>query len=83
MQDLKHSSRSGRPSVTQKQRIDDYTEAELLDLVLWIQSDQVLRSDEQIMSDLLPELGFQRRGSRILERLSDLILKWRRDGLLR
>ena len=74
--------RSPRPAISQKPRIIDYSDGELQALVLWIQSDQVLRSDEEIITILMPELGFQRRGSRISERLFELIQACRHRGLM-
>ena len=76
------STRTPRPAIGQKPRIIDYSDGELQALVLWIQSDQVLRSDEDIITILMPELGFQRRGSRISERLTELIQACRNRGLM-
>lgn len=38
---------------------------ELIEMINWIASDGRLRTDEEIIDELLPELGFQRRGTRI------------------
>jgi hypothetical protein len=62
--------------------INDYSDQELIDLILWLQSDGVLRSDDEIVSAMLPELGFRRRGARIVSRLSEIISHCRRDGLI-
>ncbi len=75
-------ARAPRPVIGQKPRIGDYSDDELQLLVLWIQSDQVLRNNEEIITALLPELGFQRRGPRINERLTGLIQTYRRRGLV-
>ena len=57
--------RGTRPNVPKRSKIDDYTQAELMSLIRWILSDGCLRSDEEILKVMLPELGFKRRGSRI------------------
>jgi hypothetical protein len=38
---------------------------ELAELVKWIGSDGRLRTDDQIIAELVPMLGFARRGARI------------------
>ena len=66
-------ARGVRPAVTQRQTINDYSDQELKDLILWLQSDGVLRNDVEIVSAMLPELGFRRKGVRIVSRLSEII----------
>ncbi len=48
-----------------KDKIDDYTQAELVALIRWLLSDGCLRTDEEILKEMVPELGFKRRGARI------------------
>jgi very-short-patch-repair endonuclease len=69
--------RASRPTIPQRPRIDDYSDNELLSLLQWVQSDQVLRSNDEIIRQLLPQLGFQRLGPRIEERLMKAIKTWR------
>ncbi len=57
--------RGTRPNVPKRSTIDDYTQAELMSLIRWILSDGCLRTDEEILKVMLPELGFKRRGARI------------------
>jgi very-short-patch-repair endonuclease len=57
--------RGRRPNVPKRAKIDDYTQAELMSLIRWILSDGCLRTDEEILKVMLPELGFKRRGARI------------------
>ena len=57
--------RRTRPNVPKRSKIDDYTQAELMSLIRWILSDGCLRTDEEILKVMLPELGFKRRGARI------------------
>lgn len=45
--------------------ITDYRPEELVAIVTWISSDTLLRTREQLLSETMSELGFQRRGARI------------------
>jgi len=58
-------TRKARPLIPRRDSIDEYTLNQLIALVLWINSDGRLRTDEQIIDEILPELGFSRRGVRI------------------
>jgi very-short-patch-repair endonuclease len=70
--------RSGRrPSIPRKASIEDYTIGELVELVRWVNSDGQLRTDEEILRDLLPELGFNRRGVRIETAIRNAIRQFR------
>ena len=66
-----------RPSIPRKASIDDYTLGELVQLVRWINSDGELRTDEEILRDLIPELGFNRRGVRIESAIRNAIKQFR------
>ncbi len=57
--------RSDRPNIPQQPTIAQYSHQELEAMVRWIQSDGRLYTDEDIIQELVPELGFRRRGSRI------------------
>lgn len=46
--------------------IEDYTPAELVTWVKWIESDEILRTEEELLDATIRELGFGRRGSRIV-----------------
>lgn len=60
------SSRRPRPPVPRRATIDDYTSSELDRLLAWVQSDGRLRTDEQLIDEMVAELGFSRRGRRIV-----------------
>ena len=45
--------------------ITDYSHYQLVSLVRWIESDTLLRTDEDVMREMQVELGFKRSGSRI------------------
>jgi very-short-patch-repair endonuclease len=63
------AGRGPRPPVEPGWKIDEYDDSELTALVRWVQSDGRLRTDEELLKELIRELGFQRRGSRIEGRL--------------
>jgi very-short-patch-repair endonuclease len=54
-----------RPSISQKSSIKEYSMTELTALVGWILSDGQLLTDEQIVQEMISQLGFHRRGPRI------------------
>lgn len=58
-------SREMRPHMSRRDSITDYSEWELMAMIDWIETDGRLRTDEEIIEELLPELGFHRRGARI------------------
>ncbi len=58
-------ARGPRPSVPIRDSITEYYDSEIMQLINWINSDGHLRTDDEIIDELLPELGFTRRGARI------------------
>ena len=69
------SRRSGRPRVLPGKNIGNYTERELARLVQWIWSDGRLLTDEETLEEMIKELGFQRRGPRIVATIRDAIAR--------
>jgi very-short-patch-repair endonuclease/DNA polymerase III delta prime subunit len=59
------NARGPRPSVSRKENITQYTLHELCSLIRWINSDGRPRTDAELVSELIAELGFRKRGSRI------------------
>lgn len=57
--------RGPRPKVPLRGSITEYSDSEIMKLIKWINSDGHLRTDDEIIDELLPELGFTRRGPRI------------------
>lgn len=53
--------------------ITDYRPDQLAALVRWINSDTLLRSDDQVMAEAMAVLGFQKRGQRIVAALEQAI----------
>jgi very-short-patch-repair endonuclease len=65
--DVRPARRSGAP-------IDTYTSAELLDVVRWIASDGLLRTEDEVLRETARELGYARVGARIDRTLRAVIL---------
>lgn len=62
-----------RPVVRAGTPITQYTQQELTELVRWITSDTLLRTEDQLIDEMMRELGYQRRGPRIVEALTAAI----------
>lgn len=58
--------RTDRPDIPIRGQIDLYTLHELRQLIDWINSDGLLRTDEEIIAEMLPEIGAKRKGERIV-----------------
>ena len=72
--------RSGqKPNLPQGVPILEHEQADLVDLVRWIKSDGRLRTEGELITECLVELGYRRRGSRIVEVLQSAIAAARRD----
>jgi hypothetical protein len=54
-------------------QIDDFTDRDLQAMVRWIESDTLLRSREDLIAEVMAELGFERRGKKIVSRISAAI----------
>jgi very-short-patch-repair endonuclease len=62
-----------RPRVRPGLSIREYSMPELVAMVRWIESDTLLRTEEELLEELMSELGFQKRGTRIVETLTAAI----------
>jgi very-short-patch-repair endonuclease len=65
--------RSHRPPVRRGKPITDYTYFELESLARWIMSDTLLRTEDEMLEEMMLELGFRRRGARIVSTLTHAI----------
>jgi len=65
--------RGPRPAVLARQPIETYATYELDSLLEWISSDGRLRTDDELVDELFRELGYGRRGARIMERLGQIV----------
>jgi very-short-patch-repair endonuclease len=66
--------RKPRPAIPLKPSISHYSARELEELVKWVVSDGKLRTDEEIISEMVSALGFTRRGVRIESAIRNAIL---------
>ena len=73
------NGRSSRPLVPQRSTITEYTSNELARLISWVTSDGQLRTDDEVLREMVEVLGFKRRGARIDLRLRQAIEQWRRQ----
>jgi very-short-patch-repair endonuclease len=67
------SGRGPRPGVPTGLPIDKYDAHQLIAVVQWIRSDGHLRTDDELVAATMEELGFHRRGSRIVSTLADIV----------
>ena len=58
--------------------IDEYAPDQLVELVRWIESDTLLRTEEELLAEAMRELGYERRGPRIVAALTAAIEEARR-----
>ncbi len=69
-----------RPLIPLRASINEYTNAELVELLRWITSDGQLRTDEELLTEVVPLLGFSRRGARIERAVRDAIRIYRQSS---
>ncbi len=72
--------RGPRPDLYPWGQIDEFTDRDLQAMVLWIESDTLLRSREDLIAAVMSELGFERRGKKIVSRIGAAIDAVRRTG---
>jgi very-short-patch-repair endonuclease/DNA polymerase III delta prime subunit len=53
--------------------ITEYSMPELVAVVRWIESDTLLRTEDELLAEVMACLGFRRRGSKIVAAISDAI----------
>lgn len=66
-------ARGPRPDVYPWGQIDDFRDADIEAIMRWIESDTLLRSREELISETMAELGFERRGKKIVARIGAVI----------
>ncbi len=72
-------ARSRKPYVWPSGNIYRHSEDEIQRVIEWICSDGILRSDDEILTEAVPALGFQRRGRLVDERVRESVARWRRN----
>lgn len=65
--------RGSRPPVRRGMAIDAYPPARLVQLIRWIESDDQLRTEEEVLVEAMNELGFHRHGKKIVAALAAAI----------
>jgi very-short-patch-repair endonuclease len=68
-----------RPPLRRGEPIDHYTQADLVRLVRWIESDDLIRTEPELVMEMVRELGFQKRGKKIVAAIEAAILQARRS----
>jgi very-short-patch-repair endonuclease len=69
--------RGPRPLLGPHRAITEYTASQLRALAAWIDSDGRLRTDDEIVEEMVRELGYLRRGHRIEEALRSAVARYR------
>jgi very-short-patch-repair endonuclease len=72
-----------RPGLIPGQPITAYRHQELVALIRWLESDTLLRTEEEILREVMRELGFRKRGSRIAAAVSAALRDARQSSSLR
>jgi very-short-patch-repair endonuclease len=68
------AQRAGRcPVRVRRGSITDYSKGELVAVIRWIESDTLLRTEEELLEETKRVLGFQKLGARIKEAIEDAI----------
>jgi very-short-patch-repair endonuclease len=65
--------RGPRPAIPATGRIDDYMDVELAEMAAWVQSDTLLRTRDEHIDAVMTELGFERRGKKIVTRIGQAV----------
>ncbi len=60
--------------------IDEYSQAELVALGMWIESDHLPRTDAQLFEEIFDELPFNRRGAKIKAAIDEAIAAMKQNG---
>lgn len=67
-----------RPKIQSALPIDQYSTRELNEIVKWVASDGLLRTDAELLDEVVREMGYQRRGSKIVSRVERAIAAYRK-----
>jgi very-short-patch-repair endonuclease len=75
VQPIPSARSSTRPPIPARKSIDEYTAAELRNLLRWVQSDGKLRTNDELADEMFEALPFARRGSKIEAALKSAIAR--------
>jgi very-short-patch-repair endonuclease len=62
-----------RPRVRPGAPISEYSHKDLVAMIRWVKSDTLLRTEDQLLDAVMEELGFKRRGKRIVDAIMKAI----------
>lgn len=71
-----------RPAIRPGLPITEYSLTQLVQAIRWIESDTLLRTREEITAEVMRELGFERRGSRITTAIEQAIVEVRSSAVI-
>ncbi len=74
-------SRGARPDIPATGYIDSYTDTQLLVMGMWVQNDTLLRTRDDHVAEVMRELGFTRKGSKIVGRIGAAVDRARATAL--
>lgn len=67
-----------RPPLRRGLSITEYSQSQLVQMIRWVESDDRLRTEDELLDETIRELGFQKRGSRIVTAINQAIRHARR-----
>jgi hypothetical protein len=67
------AARAPRPPVPTYLAITEYSQQQLRSIVRWVQSDTLLRTHDELLTEVMSDLGFQKRGKRIVGAIEQAI----------
>jgi hypothetical protein len=68
------------PIRTHRGGISEYSTAELVVAIRWIESDTLLRTEDELLAETMQVLGFLRKGSNITGAIKQAIAQARHPG---
>jgi very-short-patch-repair endonuclease len=68
-----------RPRIASGEAITEYSDADLVDIITWVASDGLLRTDTELRDIVAVEMGYQRLGLRIRQHIENAIAQFRRQ----
>jgi very-short-patch-repair endonuclease/DNA polymerase III delta prime subunit len=66
-----------RPRVPPGRGIDAYADPDLIRLIHWIESDDLIRTEDELLTETMSQLGFKSRGRKIVARIREAIMRAR------
>jgi very-short-patch-repair endonuclease len=76
-----HGRNGRRPLLRRGRPIEDYKQPQLVALVRWIESDQLIRTEDELIDEVAREIG-KRRGKNVVTTISTAIRQARRQSSL-